>query len=552
MINQIKAKIFLICLLLVFILSFFIRFYRLSDFPVGFHIDEAILGYTGYSLLLTGKDTNNTTSLYTEVFGDFIPIGYHYFTIIPILLFGLTEFSTRFPGAFFGALTTLVVFLLSQALFQNKKISLIGALFFAISPWHISLSRGSAETAVSLFFIVAGFTAILQSFRKENKLLLYLGTILLCASYFFYHTARLFIPSFYLVVIFVFSFFWKFRQHAYKIAILRSFLLCASVSFLLIFVIPGGSSRFNQVSIFTHPETKLVMEEQIREDGIKHTDVLLTRVFHNKIVDYSRTFFSNYSEYFTVNFLFLKGGLPLLFNVPQMGLVYMVELFFIVLGVFLLAKSKNLFYKIPLLWLFIAPVTSALTMDDIPNIRRAIIMVPAIEIIAAYGIFSFISYSFFKKTKKLIIFVLGILFLFNFSYFLHQYFIHTEVHRTWYRNNGAKAMINTIKKAYDQYEKVIVTKSTGGIYPLILFYMKMDPRIYQEAGSPKDREYTGFAKFFFVSQSCPSTDKDNRFPKGRFIYVDNGTCPDNKDLNNRKKAFINREDGTRAFRIVYD
>lgn len=80
----------------------------------------------------------------------------------------------------------------------------------------------------------------------------------------------------------------------------------------------------------------------------------------------------------------------------------------------------------------------------------------------------------------------------------------------------------------------------------------MDPRIYQDSGSPKDIEYTGFAKFFFVPQACPSVDKDMRFPNGRFIYVDNGTCPESENFNDRKKAFINKEDGTRAFRIVYD
>lgn len=548
----IKGNIFLFCFLAVLIFSFFVRFYRLSDFPVGFHIDEAILGYTGYSLLLTGKDTNNINSLYTEVFGDFIPIGYHYLTIIPIKLFGLTEFSTRFPGAFLGALTAALAYLLSYSIFQNKKISIVSSLFFALSPWHIVLSRGSAEAGAMLFFIVAGWALILQSIRKESKKLLYLGTLLVCVSFFFYHAARLFVPSFYLAIVFLFSFFWKFKKQTYKIVFFSSFLICVFVSFLLVFVIAGGSSRFSQVSIFNYPETKLVMEEQIREDGVSHTQLFLTRVFHNKIFDYSKTFFSNYFDYFTANFLFLKGGYPIFFNVPHMGLVYSSELFFIILGAFLLAKNKNIFYKIPLIWLFLAPIAGALTVDDIPNIRRAIVMVPALEIIAAYAVFSFISCSLFRKLKKSVIASLGILFLFSFSYFLHQYFVHTGVHRTWYRNNGVKSMINAVKKSYNDYDRVIVTKSTGGIYPLILFYMRMDPTIYQEAGSPKDREYTGFAKFFFVPQACPSIDKDDRFPKGRSIYIDNGTCRETRGIPNKNEIFINKEDGTSAFRIVYD
>lgn len=552
MINQIKGKLFLIFFISVIVLSFFVRFYKLSDFPVGFHIDEAILGYTGYSLLLTGKNTNNTNSLYTEVFGDFLPVGYHYLTILPIKLFGLTEFSTRFPGAFLGALTALIVFLLSQTIFQNKKISILAALFAAISPWHIVLSRGSSEAIASLFFIVAGFAAIIESVRRESKSLLYTGTIVLCASYFFYHTARFFVPSFYLITLFVFNLFWKFKTRNYRFSLLYSFIFCALISFLLIFIISGGSSRFSQISIFNYPETKLVMEEQIREDGVSRSPLFLTRVFHNKVFDYSGTFFSNYFEYFTANFLFVKGGLPIFYNVPRMGLVYSTELFFIILGSFLLAKSKNIFHKIPLIWLFLAPIAGSLTVDDVPNIRRAIVMVPAIEIIAAYGIFSFLSYSLVRRLRKPAIFFLVIFFIFSFSYFLHQYFVHGAIHRTWYRNNGVKSMINTVEKSYNKYDRVIVTKSAGGMYPLVLFHMKIDPRIYQEAGSPKDREYTGFAKFFFVPQSCPSVEKDIRFPIGPSVYVDDGNCPDHKNINNRKTTFINKEDGTKAFRIVYD
>ena len=56
-----------------------------DSFPVGFHIDEASLGYNGYSMLKTGKDEHgNRFPLYIDMFGDNRPSGYHYLTIIPI------------------------------------------------------------------------------------------------------------------------------------------------------------------------------------------------------------------------------------------------------------------------------------------------------------------------------------------------------------------------------------------------------------------------------------------------------------------------------------
>jgi len=149
----------------------------------------------------------------------------------------------------------------------------------------------------------------------------------------------------------------------------------------------------------------------------------------------------------------------------------------------------------------------------------------------------------------LIVSVTGAILIFNFSYFIHQYFIHSGIHMNWYRNEGFNEMIKTVKNSYNKVDKVVVTKDAGGIYPLILFYMKYDPGLYQSEGSPKDKEYKGFGKFFFVPQSCPSTHKDNRFPKaGKIIYVDKGEC-ENKV---QRQKIIYRKDGTRVFNIIYE
>jgi 4-amino-4-deoxy-L-arabinose transferase-like glycosyltransferase len=553
MINFLQKRPILVILSLIFLMGIFLRFYRLSEFPVGFHIDEAINGVNAYFILETGKDSNNNKfPLQTEVFGDYNPTGYSYLTILPIKLFGLNEFSTRLPGALLGGLTILASFLLAFSIFRNKTVSLLSAFLVAISPWHIVFSRSSEEALVSLFFVVFGFALVFLSLENKSIGYLTLGIISLALSFLMYFTPRIFVPLiFVLIIIYFFRTWYKQKNIKYKNFLIFSFLFLVAAALFLTFGLRGGENRFKQVSIFGSMETKLVMEEQIREDGVVGTSVFVARLLHNKFINYSLTYISNYIDYFSGNFLFIRGGLPIWLKTEGVGLIYLIELPFLLTGLVLLATNKNKMHKIPLLWLLIAPLVAAITTDDIPNMRRSLAMFPIIEIISAIGFFYILQNK--KGLLKYSIFsVTAIFLILNFIYFTHQYFIHTKIHRTWYRNNGAKSMINTIEKSYNDYDKIIVTKSTGGIYPLILFYMKMDPRIYQETGSPKDREYAGFAKFFFVSQACPSTDKDDRFPKERSIYVDNGTCPDNKILINKKKTYINKEDGTRAFRIVYD
>lgn len=545
-----KKHFTLIILCLIFLIGIFFRFYRLSEFPVGFHLDEAINGVNGYFLSQTGRDSNNIKlPLQTEMFGDYNPTGYAYLSIIPIRIFGLTEFATRFPGALLGSLTILAIFLFTYSIFSDKKIALLSSLFVTISPWHVILSRSGEQTLAALFFVILGLSLVISSLSKRRPLLyLISGMIILSVSFFMYFTPRVFVPL--ALFIFFICFFSQIKQlnQKYKLTFATCFLLLIFLGLFLSLFLKGGGNRFNQLSIFNFQETKLVMEEQIREDGVLGKNVIETRAFHNKIINYSLAYLSNYFDYFSANFLFLKGGLPSWLKVTGLGYVYLIELPFLAIGIINLAKNKDKRYYFPILWLLIAPLTAAITVDETPNIRRSLVMFPVIEVISAYGLLVFLK----KKgafVRNLLIFFIGLILAFNFAYFLHQYFGHEKVHRTWYRGNGVPMMIEDIKKVYTSYDKVVISKFQT-TYPFFLFYMKYDPKTYLLEGHTKDKEYTGFGKFFFVPQGCPAVERNDRFPKvGRVLYVNSPEC---KDSMNIQYHDVYREDGTRAFRIVYD
>lgn len=552
-------RIYLILLGLIFVLALVLRLYSLNNHPSGFHVDEASLGYNGYSFLHTGKDdSGHAFPLYIDMFGDNRPTGYHYLTILPIAVFGLSEFSTRLPGALFGAFSVFAVYFLAIVLFSEKKddkwvvgtlakkIGLVASLFLAITPWHVVLSRASAETIVALFFILFGFGFVIRSLKMHSSRDVVVGTVLLSVSFFFYHTPRVFVPLLYFIILLFFAKDIHFiKKVNFKKALILVFCLLSLVSFLLVFVINGGTGRFSQVNIFGHPETKLVLEEELREDGIMHNNIFAARAFHNKAVNYSLTFAQNYLDYFSGQFLFISGGLPKWYVVDKMGLVYIVLLPLLLYGLFLILKSDNKFLKVILIWLLVAPIVAAITMDDVPNINRAIVMFPMVELAAAYGTVVFFSKK--RKYSGLLVGAFSLLLLANFLYFQNQYYIQTTVHRPWYRNSGFDTMIKYVKANYNNYDKIVVTKANGGIYPLILFYMQYDPAAYQREGSTKDTEYTGFGKFFFVPQGCPSTNGDSRFPQGgKILYVNQGQCPDKKNVH-----FVDffHEDNTRVFRL---
>src|SRR4030043_2215732 len=135
-------------LFLIFLLALLLRVYKLGVFPIGFHIDEAKVGWNAFSILKTGKDDlGNRFSLYYNTFGDYRPTGIFYLTIPSIAVFGRNEFAVRFPSAFFGALTILPLYLFVTEISKSKKdkgkLSLFGltaSFLLAVSPWHIETS----------------------------------------------------------------------------------------------------------------------------------------------------------------------------------------------------------------------------------------------------------------------------------------------------------------------------------------------------------------------------------------------------------------------------
>lgn len=578
-----KKQTIIFLLLSIFILACILRFTKLSEFPVGFHIDEASLGYNGYSLLKTGKEEHGIPMpLYVDMFGDNRPSGYHYLTVLPIALFGLNEFATRFPGALFGSLTVFAMYLLVYQIFitqetgyrkqkisesshktTNRKpvtnvscfvfhvpeiIALLSSFLLALSPWHINLSRASAEAVVALFFILLGFGLLLKSFRIRKIPDLLFGILSMSFSYFFYHTPRVFVPLLLVTLTVFFYHQWRSFGKKYITALVLSVSAACILSFSLIFLINGGTDRFSQVNIFGFPETRLVLEEQIREDGTQMLPPKFTRVFHNKFTNYALTFATNYLEYFSGEFLFIKGGLPIWYKIPNVGLLYLVELPFIITGFVYLGSRKKLILAVPIIWMVIAPVTAAITTDDIPNINRSIVLFPMFQILAAVGCLYVIEHlpRFLRYAAiGVSVMALGC----NSGYFLHQYFVHAKTHQTWYRFNGFKELVNKVQSQSSKYDKVFVTKSLGGIYPHFLFFMQYDPLAYQKEGSPKDRDYKGFGPYIFVPQACPSYEKDDKFPLAVHpLFVDNGTC---KISTVYKTEGVFREDGTRAFTVVY-
>ena len=121
--------------------------------PPALNADEATNAYDAYSILKTGKDQyGNFLPLRFKSFGDYkLPL-LTYLAVPFIKIFGLTETGIRmvnFPFVFFFP---IIIFLLTQELFNKKRVSLLAAFLSAFAPGLQLLGRQAHEGYLTVFF----------------------------------------------------------------------------------------------------------------------------------------------------------------------------------------------------------------------------------------------------------------------------------------------------------------------------------------------------------------------------------------------------------------
>jgi 4-amino-4-deoxy-L-arabinose transferase-like glycosyltransferase len=529
----------IILLSLIIILAFILRVYSLGQVPAGFHEDEVAYGYNAYSLLLTGKDEyGKHLPLVLQSFGEYKPALYAYLTIPWIALFDLTPFAVRFTTALFGVFSVVLLYFFVNKLFKNQKIALITAALLAISPWHLNLSRTASEVVVSLFFILVLLYAILSLKEKFSLLWFALAIVSGILAIGSYTASRFFVLL--LVGIFLFLPWGQAKKVSGK-RILLGLLGVFIVAALLISNL-DSAKRFNQISILSTPETQLVLEEQIRED--QSTPPFIARTFHNKIVNYGHTLLHNYSEYLTLDFLLFNGVEPPRMQIADAGLFYIWQMPFLLIGLYVLVRKRNNKSVLLISWWLILLLPAAFTANEIPHVYRALIVLPPMLIILAIGIYTCCSYVILKRSRFLMIIaaLLLILSVWELFYYQHQYYIHQERHRPWYRGYAYKPLAEALQTLAPKYKKIIITKSHGSPYIHLLFYSKYNPSTYQAEGSLRDMDYKGFGKYIFVPETC-STQADMAN-----LYVVKGECDVPKNFKLVKT--ITWQDGTAAFKLI--
>lgn len=485
----------------IFCLGLVLRIVALGNISVSLFMDEATIGYNSYSILKTGKDEFGTSfPLVFRSTGDYKPPLLIYTMIPAITAFGLNEFGVRITTAVFGALTIIVAFFVISRLTKNNIIALLTSFSLAISPSHIKLSRATHDATLAFFLVSLGVAFFFWAIKRRSRWL-WLSSVFFALSLYTYHAERVFVPLlvFGMVIIYRKELLGRLKESL--IAVLVGVVVSLPIAFGLL--TPEGQTRANmtflaqdfEISRFLHT-TGEVLDFPA---NLLDNNALLIFNFWAK----------RYLDYFDLSFLFIDGMEFTMDKAPDLGLLYLFELPFFLLGAFLVVfrgqvvDRRARFFII--LWFLLGPLAASLANNE-KHVFRVMTLVPIPQMLAAVGIW--FAYRKLRniKIQKFFVGGLGVIGIISVLYFADLYFlqyqrIYSELLMYGWKDAAQFALSNR-----DNYKEIVIDPRFGirgphtvtAPYVYILFFGKIDPGEFQN--DPRREEAwdsSNFANFTF-------------------------------------------------------
>ncbi len=474
-----------ILLILVLVLSIFLRVFKIESHPATLYGDEQAFAWNAYNILKTGQDEYGISyPLQFRSFNDYkapIPV----YLLVPFIrIFDLNSFSIRLPIVVASVITVFFVYLLTRQFF-GYKISLLSTFLMSISPWHIHLSRGYFESTLALLFFISGNYFYLKYLRRPNSLKnIIISMFFFALTIYSYFTPRI------LLIIYLPFLFW----YGYKYAFIseypenqlgKTFLKNFITGFIFFFLIclpmvwaavgGEGLSRFNKLS---ESVNQVVVESVNKERNTSLLPAFWKTVMHNKLTVKLNIIKNNYFEHLSANFWYLYGDNSLRYFLGNMGMFYLLEMPFFIIGLIYLLRNNFKISIFLLGWILLTPIPASIVGR--PFAVRSLAMLPVPFIFTSIGVVYFIN--FFVKTRKMFaIKVICLMFVLSLGSVLVRYYFEYPVYAaTWWgwENKAAFDYARSYEKSFDN---IFISDFYTGAPLAFAVYQKYDPLQFRNA-----------------------------------------------------------------------
>ncbi len=354
-----KKGTVLIALAGILLLGGFLRFYQITEIPLGLFSDEAMNGNNALEAWETGRfkvfypENNGREGLFIML------------QAFALRLLANEAWALRLVSALAGTLTILGMYLVAKELVRNSRaetVALLAAFFTATSYWHINFSRlGFRAILVPLCATFALFF-LLKGLRKETAIHLIIGGIITGLGFYTYIAFR-FMPFVMLVPLVGFLTKKKTGQSC------APCLIMLFIFIALLTALPLG------YYFLQHPQ-----------DFIGRTQQISIFAAVSPLKEFLK------SSALTVQMFFWRGDCNWRHNyacAPQLNPI--VALFFLagITALWRLRKSDFIKKWTLVAWLIAMSLPVILTSEGLPHALRSIGMIPPVMILAALGVYHF-------------------------------------------------------------------------------------------------------------------------------------------------------------------
>ncbi len=534
-------------LVAILLFAWIIRFYRLDQLPNSLHSDEVVNAYVGRYILENGQDLwgHSWPVLHFDKFGDYPPVLPMYLSGLGTYIGGMSELGGRWPIAFLGGLIVLPVYGLARFLFE-RRLALWSARLMAALPWHIIMSRATSEGVVAATVFMTGLWLAIKAWQSRQLKFFLISLPLFGLTYLLYPGYRLIVPLIMLGLVAL------YQQKLRWLAVLTTCLFL--VITLLISQTVWGRGRFDQTSVFFYNhQVQNRLEQYVT--SFARPSIWQARLFHNKPLGFAREVAFQYSLYLSPSFLFARGGLPLRYSIPDQGLFFYTVGLIMALGLLsytwghrpsrrsiaFTVKQKRLLLF--LLWvLAVSILPAALTVDDSPNVHRALLM----SVLAVFFIpLALKQLDLYRWRSISLIWPLSFLMLMELAYFWHQYTDPTTQFQALVRGDDKKQQALYLIDQAPVYQKVFASSQESLPFYYLFYSQNFDPNL---AGQLKtEMKFDQINGIEFLDTNCPSYFFSYQ-PGVKTLVIDRSECDLNHYLTELKMIY--RVNQTEAFRVL--
>ncbi len=499
--------------ILLILLSAFIRLIFLGQTPISLYWEEVALGFDSKSIAQTLKDHHGhfLPIVSFESFGDWKASGYFYLLAPFIWLTNSTsEFIVRLPSAICGILGGYFLYLFVKKRF-DKTTALISLFLWTISPWSIQFSRGAWESNCATCFILMG----LAFFDKH----IFLSILTFAYSAYTYHATRFIAPAILLALyieklIFTLKQTKNIRKTFIKLRkyIFYGFIFTILISPILVNVKNKKvNDRFQSQTILNDPG--IVIKSNELKQKSKIYEPIKKIIYHRYILILPKVF-TNFLKHFSISFLFIRGDGNYRHSTHFSGILYPIDALFLILGIIYLFKTKN--KNTPLLFsiLFISIFPASLVRDAPHSLRTLSTIIFYLTTIS-FGIKKFLEKIKNTKNKKLLMFLIFSIYSMFFIRFIYLYFTKYRYlsFKDW-QYGYKQAVIETVKLK-NKYKTlpIFFTRYYGRPAMYYWFFSDEDPKEVQqrenlEKKASLQNEFITYKDITFIDSveniKCPS------------------------------------------------